>query len=220
MKALNLGKISAALFAATALGAGTLALPASAGEATRSTDLAQYEGLGSCRVINVASADVWVFEDGLIPTDTTLFRGAQVRLVEANQNIDGIMVHRIAYPVGGMGGAEEFGYIEATMGAFDSSTLAYCADASTRPGAISETCDDGIIDIPSGGNLDLVSSVETDEYIVNMFDNEPVTILDANVVASDGTLYHYIIDSAGNRGYVRAVVNGMPAVRCGFSVTW
>ena len=222
MTTLNFGKISAALFAATTLGVGALAVPATASEVDRSTNLAQYEGLSSCRVINVASADVWVFEDGLIPTDTTLFRGAQVRLIDANENIDGILVHRIAYPVGGRGGAEEFGYIEATQGAFDTSALAYCSDsgAFTRPGSISESCSAGTIDIPAGGNLDLVSSVETDDYIINMFDGEPVTVLDANVLASDGTLYHYIIDSAGNRGYVRAVVDGTSSVRCGFQVTW
>ncbi len=217
MKALKRWKLSAAV-ALSAVFSGISALPAAAAmEAIRETELAQFSTLDSCRVINVASVEPFVgVTVGSSRFGGELTRGTQVNLLEANiPGADGELWHEIEIAVGGRGN-REIVYIPATSGAFDTSTLAYCGGStSTSSGSCRQ--------IDSASQLYLYTSPELSSTTeVRMYQGEQIQVLAFNV-AGGGEVWHEVIDSVGNRGYILASdpADGMSTVRnCSFQVTW
>lgn len=59
------------------------------------------------------------------------------------------------------------------------------------------------------------------DIIAPMYDDEEVVLMYRGVEGLDGDIWHEVIDSAGNRGYIPAALNGMSTLgTCSYPAQW
>ncbi len=222
MKALKRWQVATTV-AMSAVLSGIAAAPAlAAGEAISGHTLEMAQENVCRRVASPGGIEAYVSPDTGSALATTFAEGEEVTVVQRNIGGDPYgpsrqytTYHRISLP--GINNAG-VAYIPAS-GPTGISTVAECFGGSGSMGSTSGNCRQ----IDSASQLYLYTSPELSSTTnVRMYQGEQIQVLDYNV-AGGGEVWHEVIDSVGNRGYILATdpADGLSTVRnCTFQVTW